>query len=249
MAVLAIIFKNELYKIWSHKKNYVFLIIGVLLCIIWAIVQSLAYSKIQGLKSDLDYLSLTMLSFFQIVMLPLLIFMNTTDSFSAEAGQDTLKAIFVRPVSRFKIYLGKLCAVMAYCATYLGVILISCILLSLIFSGSVSYSAIWYSLIAYVVTLIPLLALAAMSALLAQISDNPTFVMLICILVYLVLMAVRFFASDYSNIFFTSYLGWHQMWIGSLIKFSRLFNVSILLFSYIVVFISGGYYLFDKKDV
>ena len=95
--------RNEFYKLISKKKYLVLFIIGALICA-GRMGCSMIVSKLSGGRVSVQSnMVLEMLPFCTDILVPLIIFMAVTDLFSSEIQEDTMKAVLLRPISRFKI--------------------------------------------------------------------------------------------------------------------------------------------------
>lgn len=67
---------------------------------------------------------MTVLGFFIQVYIPLIIFMASCDVFAGEVHDGTIRASYMRPISRAKQYFSKLAAVTAVAIIYLVVLFV-----------------------------------------------------------------------------------------------------------------------------
>ncbi len=242
--------KNELRKLRSRKKFFVFLIIEVLMCAIW-ILGSLAVTKIStGAITGtimLSYLPMNMLSFLIQVYIPLIVFMAACDLFTGEFQDGTIRATFMRPVSRFKQYMSKIVAILILGIIYLGTLLI----LSAVIQGLVirSLEGIPTAFLAYGLDIVPLFILVLFAGLVNQFSGNPSLSMVLCVILYLGLSIAGILIPQMSGLMFTGYLEWHNLWLGTTVPFWAMVPKLGLLLGYALIFGAGGYYFFEKKEV
>ena len=97
---------NEWTKLIHKKKYIVFLLIGVFLSM-FNILGKLLISKLIG--GSLSFIpsgaSMSMITLFINFLIPLISMMAVCDLFSTEFQDQTIKAVLLRPISRFKIYI------------------------------------------------------------------------------------------------------------------------------------------------
>jgi ABC-2 type transport system permease protein len=139
-----------------------------------------------------------MLTFFIQVYIPLIIFMASCDTFSTELQDGTIKAVLMRPISRLKIFLSKITAVMMLAVAYLASLFIVTVLLEAIFSGGIK--SFWVSFGAYLLDIVPLFILLLMAVLVNQLTKSSTLAMFVLILVYVLLSVIGIFIPQMSGL-------------------------------------------------
>jgi len=252
MTALLAAYKNETTKLLRRKKYIVFLIIGIVICVGAALVGGVVLSDLSmrsaGFIVNLAPTPMGVLPFFLQIMLPLLIFMAATDLITTEEAEHTMKAMICRPVERWKLYTSKLLAITSYVVVYLGCIFVVSTVLNLIFGRGMDVGEIFLAFMAYALTVLPLFVLISFSALVALLGRSGTLVMLVLIVTYLAMHVLPLFFPILSELLFTSYLGWHRIWIGVLPAAPRLLHMSLVVFGYGVVFFMAGSLVFDRKE-
>ena len=246
-------YSNELSKLRHRKKYLVFLIIGLAICAIWAglvSVVSMFMGEFGGWFVGFVPTAMGVLPFFLQFLLPLLIFMAATDLITTEGAEATMKGCVCRPVARWKLFAGKLLAIMTYVAFYLACIFVLSTVLNQILGGHMSagLNDVFAALASYALTLPPLAVLAAFAALIALIGRSPSLTMLLLIGIYAAMHILPVVFPIFSEMLFTSYLSWHRMWIGILPSAGRLLHMSAILLGYGVVFLIIGSLIFEKKE-
>ena len=244
-------YKGELTKLLSRKKYMVFLIIGVVICVIWAVLGLTIINLIGDFRNILlGFLPTPMgaLPFFLQVMIPLLIFMGATDLFTTEASEHTMKAMLYRPVERWKLYASKQAAILTYAVVYLLCIFAISTILNQIVGRPLGIMELFRSFAAYMLTILPLGVLTSFAALVAILGKSSTLTMFVLVVAYVVMNILPILFPVFTELLFTSFLGWHRLWIGMLPPASRLIQMFTIVASYGVVFFMGGSLLFDKKE-
>ena len=244
-------YRGECSKILRRKKYIVFLCVGVFICLVWAgiggVLSGLA-ERFVGIAINLAPSPMGVLPLFLQVMIPLLIFMGVTDLFTVEGAENTMKAMIMRPVERAKLFSAKILSVMTYSALYLGVVFVVSAVLNQIFGRALGVNDLAVALASYALTILPLMVLASFAALVALLGRSGTLTMFLLIVVYLVMGVLPVLVPVTGQLLFTSYLGWHRLWIGALPGVTRLVHMLVIVFGYGVVFFTAGSLVFDKKE-
>lgn len=239
--------EKEFYKLKSRKKYFVFLIIAAVVVAVRALGTVLIAKLTDGSVTLNGNIALEMLRFLAEILVPIIIFMAAADLFSTQMREDTLKADLIRPVTRLKLLLAKVTAIMLMSALYFGVFFIVCVITQLI-TGS-SFRFVPYSLLAYLLDLIPLINIALMAVLINLIAASPSMAMVLCLAVYVVMKYFSYYVSGVGQMLFTSYALWHNLWIGSIMPFSAMIGKLGILFGSMLILFSVSYIIFDRKDI
>jgi len=251
MSSLIASYRNEWDKLIRRKKYIVFLIIGLALCLIWAGLGQLLSNLMQragGLVFTLAPTPMGVLPFFLQVLVPFLMFMGVTDLITVEGADNTMKSMIYRPIERWKLYASKIMAVMAYAALYLGCVFVVSSILNQIFGRPLGFNSLLVALASYALTLVPLTVLASFAAFVAILGKSSTLTMFLLLLIYLALGILPVFFPIMSEMLFTSYLGWHNLWIGAFPGAIRLIHMLLIVFGYGIAFFTAGSLIFDRKD-
>ena len=244
-------YKNELSKLKTRKKYIVFIIIGIIICLIWAFTGRLIANFAQrqaGMILRITPTPMNTLPFFLSFFIPFLMFMGITDLFTVETIDSTMKAMIYRPVERYKLYAAKILAVVTYAGLYLSCLFILGIALSFIFGNPLTGADIFYAFVSYILTLIPLAILAAYAALIAILGRSGTLTMFILLVSYIFLNALPVFFPVTSEVLFTSYLRWYRLWVGVTPAGSKMIQMLLILTAYGTAFFTAGSLIFDRKE-
>lgn len=241
-------FINEFQKLTHRKKYLVFLLIGIGICIL-NILSKMLVARISSGMVNLTTANSSMSTFTLFIeyYIPLVTMMAVCDLFSTEYQDLTIKATLTRPITRFKIYLGKVCAVTALAVIYLAVIFVAANALELMINRRLS--RLGYALGAYLMDIIPLFLVILLSALINQLGKGGTLAMFLCIVIYLALKIAGIFIPNLSGLLFTGYMQWHKLWLGHMLPPRAMISKVALLVGYGLIFFSGGYYLFLKREI
>ena len=234
---------SELKKLLMKKKYLVLTVLGAIICIL-RIGGNVLVSKITGgevvIKSNLI---MEMVGFVFDILVPLIIFMAVTDLFASEVQEDSMKASLLRPLTRFKVMTSKSLAVFVLgCMVTLAMFVISLIV------QIVSGNSVPITFAAYLINMIPLIAIVSMALLINMISKSPTLAMLLCIVVYVFFKYLNYYITPVGQMVFTAYSQWHKIWIGNVLPFTALISKIGILFGSILILYTLSYIIFDSKD-
>jgi ABC-2 type transport system permease protein len=229
----------------------VFLYIGIGLCLLWTGLEQLLSDFIReqgGLSLSLTPSLMGALGFFLQILVPFLMFMGITDLLTVEGAEHTMKAMVYRPVERWKLYASKILAVEMCAAFYLASVFIVCAVLNQIFGKPLGVPNLLIALASYALTLVPLAVLACYAALVALLGRSGTLTMFLLLLSYLLLNVLPVFFPVLSEMLFTSYLRWYNLWIGALPGMPKLIHMLLIVLGYGTVFFMAGSLLFERKE-
>ena len=239
--------KNEFCKIASRKKYYVLFIIAVLICL-GRIGGDMLVSKLSSGMIDIkSNIPLGMMRLMTDILAPLVIFMAAADLFSSEIQEDTFKTAIMSPITRIKVMLSKASSIFLLCAAYYIGYYIVCLIVQIL-SRNVNASVMAAAFGAYMLDLIPLIALIGMALLINMISKSPSLAMLLCIAAYVVFKYMEYYVSPVGQMLFTSYSQWHKLWIGTLLPVSAIAAKAGILFGSVLILYTVSYIIFDGKD-
>jgi ABC-2 type transport system permease protein len=175
-------------------------------------------------------------------------FMGITDLITIEGAESNMKAMLYQPVERWKLYASKILAVETYAAVYLAFVFFVCTVLNQLFGKPLGVAELLTALLSYALTLAPLAVLACFAALVALWGRSGTLTMLVLLVLHLLLSVLPTFIPVMSQVLFTSYLSWHNIWVGALPGASKLIHMLAIVLGYGVVFFTAGSLLFDRKE-
>lgn len=238
---------NEIEKLFLKKKFIVFMIIMAIISFLSAFFISNIQSKLLFIAMGSISFPLVILSMFTNVLLPLFIFMAASELFPAELSEKTLKLVLLSPINRFKIFISKILAIAFYVCLNLFIVFlsstVSCLLLH------VNIMSIKHIIFSYFIDIIPALILILFSAFISQFFKSSSASIISSILIFIAIKVLSLFISGLNNIIFTSYLNWYSLWTLNINNFFRTANIFIMLLSYGIIFLTAGYYVFDKREI
>ncbi len=240
--------KNECCKLFHRKKYLVFLIIGMVLALC-NVLSKVLLLRVSNGSFNLagSNAAMAMLTLFVDFLIPLVTMMAVCDLFSAEVQDLTLKASLLRPVTRLKLYTAKITSVTLLALVYLLVLFAASSLLDALILGRTK--SLGYAFLAYFLDLLPMVVVILMATFINQLGKNSTMAMFLCIIVYILLYILGIFVPNLSGLLFTGYMKWHTLWLGHSLPLGALTAKICLLTGYSLVFFSGGYYLFLKREI
>lgn len=240
---------NETEKILSKRKTVFFLIIS-------AVFPLAAMALIKLFQSKLGFLAVTSINYpvmilglFTDLLLPLFIFTTAADLFAGEFGDKSIKIALIRPISRFKVFLSKNISIGIFIIIVLGIIFIYSVISGLFLDGNAHLTGLLQVALAYIVALIPMLALSVIAVFFAQLFQSSSGALATCIFIYIAGKVLPYVAPKAAKVFLFYYTNWHMLWLGNSVGAVKLLNIFMLILSYMIIFFPAGYFLFDKKDI
>lgn len=241
---------NELNKIFLRKKSIFFLSLTAIITLFFSIGLNFFQNKF-GITAVIgSNYPIAVLGFFVKIFLPLFIFLASADLLSGELQHKTLKLSITRPISRFKIYLSKNLAIVAYAIICLLIVFIVSNLGAMFFSVKGDLvSGILRSFAAYVIDIIPIAVLTITAVFIAQFFKSSSTALISCIFIYIALYFLSMFFPMVLRLSFTNYLDLHVLWLSGNIGILKIINTLMMIVSYGIIFFSTGFYFFDKRNL
>lgn len=241
---------NELQKIFFKKKNLLFWTIIAIFSV--GIPVSLTFFQQElGVSAihEANY-PVFILNTFSTIILPLLLFMTVSDLFVGEFEDKTLKNILFRPISRFKVFLSKNLAIIIYIFIHLFTVFLFSFATSMLLNHENLLAGFINGLKAYIIAVIPAIVISLFTVFITQLFKNSSGALTGSIFIYLALQLIAILFPSLSNALFTSYMDWHLLWLAnSNVELSSLLIKFMLLLSYMIIFATAGFYLFDRKNI
>lgn len=241
--------KNECFKLRKRKKYLVFLILGCLVCVASALRLVIANYITGGAVSAetmLSGLTTANLPFLLLVFLPLMAIMASCDLFVTEQADHTIRFSLMRPVGKGKLFFAKAAAVFVLCLFDLVILYVVTALTQVAMGGGTG--GLLTGLLSYGLDLISLAVLVLFFCFVNQLVKGSGLTVLLCVVLYVALLAIGTYLPAWGGLLFTGYLRWHNLWIGVALPFLSMLSRIGLLVGYGMVFACGGYLLFDRKE-
>ncbi|HZK84060.1 MAG TPA: DUF2705 family protein [Desulfosporosinus sp.] len=236
--------RNEIVKMLSRKKYRTFLLLTFLISI--AICSLGEFTK-GFIGISLTNTPLALLSLATGFILPLMIAMATADLFTAEQENGSIKAIITRPVSRMDILISKVLSIVLYTLSVLVVCLVTSLVYSIAFNG-MGLSSIGETLLAYAVSIVPMLPIILFAVTVSQLCKNSSSAVMLSVFGYIAIFAASIALPTISPMLFTSYTRWYKLFIGAGMPITNILNVLTLLVAYTLIFFAISSWVFEKKE-
>ena len=250
MKVLYANILNETQKLFLKKKTIALLVVTAILPIASAVILSIFQKNIGIIPVNANQFSIFILGLFINYVLPLFITMAAVDIFTGEFNDRTLKAVLLRPISRFKVFSSKIICIGIYIVVYLITLLLFSTISGSFLQGDGSFlNGFLLGMVAYIVSVIPMIGIGIAAAFISQLFKSSSGALVIAIIIYITLSVTSRFFPVLSRSLLTSYSDWYLLWIGSTVLVGKIFNAAIVILSYCLILFAGGFYLFDKKEI
>lgn len=236
--------KNEITKLFNLKKYKVLLLLIGILGFSSNILGAIAQGNIIISFINSSFIVLTILTQF---ILPLIAAIASADLFTAEQENGSIKAIITRPISRIKIFMSKVLAIVLY----IILSLLICFIISLI--SSISFNVIESvniieTLIAYVVSIIPMIPIVFFAVAISQMCKSSSSTVMMFVLGYIIIIAASIIIPRINPMVFTSYTGWYKLFIGAAMPAGKILNVLTLFAAYTLILFAIGCWAFEKRE-
>ncbi|WP_433942991.1 ABC transporter permease [Paenibacillus sp. SN-8-1] len=239
---------NELMLLFYRKKV-------ILIAIFSAILPVLIAFALKGLEPLLALLAvgpsfpIEMLSLYTGLWIPLVILTLTADLFPHEVASRTLKLAFLRPVTRFQVFMSKVASLATAVGGILVILFITTLLCNL-FEGTMNgLGEVLSNLTAYAAAFIAMLAVSAVFVFIAQFFKSVSGFVIVAIVLYAAFKIAPFLLSSFSAFSPLNYTDWHMLWLSSYVRSGTLLTGTLFLLASCVLFYSLGYYKFDRTQV
>ena len=229
------------------KKYIVLLILSLLFCVGRVLINVLTGYVTKTNITISSNLSLEMGTFVFEILLPLIAFMACTDLFATEIQEDTIKASLMRPITRLKLMSAKAAAAFCMCAAMAFLIFIVCSAIQA-FGGAFKIGYIFTSFAAYLLNMIPVIAVILLSVLINLLVKSPALVMFLSLAVYVFMKYMSIYGGKIGSIFFVGYMQWHRIWMGMTLPFASILMKSGIVVGSMIILFTISYLLFDKKE-
>lgn len=236
---------NEIDKLLAKKGVKAFFLLAAALPVLIALaaikVQSNGMITLPALS-----VSLFIMNSFMMVILPLFIFMASSELFAGEWDKGSL--FQVRPLSRAEVYGSKVAAITLLAFSQLAVVWASATVTIAVMENSVVWPEIGSTIFSAFVSILPLAALVSFAAFIAQWFKSSPASLATSVLVYGLMAAVPFAFPELLYAFPTAYLDWYQQWNGN-VNLLWIVQSFSYMFSFSTLFLTAGYYMFKTKEL
>lgn len=247
MESLKAVYINEMFKI-SKKKKFAAALIFSILSVAIAVTVVYSLNNFAGIRitgsSEFSIMVLTVLSY---SLFPLFTAFISIDIFAGEFADNTIKFTLTGPAPRIKVFLGKILAIVTFISVNLIFIMILSITASLFMNGGISN--FFKIILSYMMAFFPIFIFALVVVLISNITRGTTSAFMLSVLVFLGLNALGLVFPYLKSLLFTSAFDWYRLILGGYINFSKIFRVFLILLGYGIMLFTGGFYLFEKRDI
>jgi ABC-2 type transport system permease protein len=235
---------NESTKLFKRNKYKILLICIGILSISLGLISNYTGSLI---NVSLSNIPLSTLYILLNILIPLIAFMAVADLFAAEQENGTIKAVITRPISRNEILISKMISILIYIISILIVAFIISLVIG-IFFGRTQVINIPEIFIAYVVSILPIIPTILFSILISQLSKSTSSSVMLSVLIYIIIMLLGIIFPSISSMIFITYTNWYKFFIGAQMPIKSILVSIGLILGYSLIFFSGAYALFEKKE-
>jgi ABC-2 type transport system permease protein len=236
--------RNEMTKLFNLKKYKVLLVLIGILGFSSNILGAITQGSIIISFINSPFINLTILTQF---VLPLIAATAVADLFTSEQENGSIKAVITRPITRAKIFMSKVLAIILYIILSLLICLLISLISSIAFNGIESVNII-ETLIAYLVSIIPMIPIVFFAVVISQMCKSSSSAVMMFVLGYIIIIAVATIIPSINPMVFTSYTGWYKLFIGAAMPAGKILNILSLLVAYSLILFSISAWAFEKRE-
>lgn len=238
---------NEAEKLWLRKRTRAVLALSVLIPILLTLGLGLlgrTFALTAALGGQVSVITLNLLTGY---LLPLYLFIAAAEMFAGETAARTMKLTLVRPVTRAKLFASKVLALSSAAAVILVVAWIVCAVSSLLSFPVLTASEWTDSLIAYIVSIVPLVALSLIAVWIAMFFANSAAAIGLMILVYVAMKLLPVIFPIFTIWSPFAYMDWHTLWFGDGAGTGKLLQSFFILIAYSMMAYVSSVTRFERK--
>jgi ABC-2 type transport system permease protein len=241
--------RNELLLMLYRRKTLVFFIVSAILPVLLALSFH-ALQPVVGLVAVSSSFPIQMLQLYTLFMIPLFLFLAIADLFPQEVSARTLKLLLLRPITRFSAFTSKVLALgIAIAALFLAVAGVSFVCHVVLGPSDVGSMDVLGYMKAYFAGFLSMWALSSLFIFAAQFFRSASGFLVFSIVVYAAAKVIPFFVKGFSAFSLTAYTDWYVVWLNHSVSAGTLLTSSLFVISAMVLFLSFGYLIFDRKEV
>ena len=190
------------------------------------------------------------LGIFSVILLPIFIFEWSREGLTGDFQLDLLDENRLERADYFRIYLVTF--LHTVWSLFLVLILvwffseIAALFLAILGTGT-SHKSMLNDLYAYLVSLLPLITLAAFVVLLIQLFKRRYTALAVGIFLYILARSLVYIDNQLGKLNPALYMDWHLKWLDPTINWGSLWQAAAYLIILFLVFFTVGYYLFVRK--
>lgn len=237
--------RNEMDKLIAKRSVKFYFVLAAIIPILIGITAGRIQANDMITLPALSVSFFTMNSFL-LVVLPLFVFMLSSDLFAGEWEKGSL--LQVRPITRIEIYLSKAAAITVLTFMQLVIVWASAMITSTSLEKTVVWNEVGSMTISLIVSIVPLAAIISLATFMSQWFKNSPASLASGIFLYGLMAALPFAFPNLLHLFPTAYMDWYQQWLGN-VNVLWLVQSFTYLFSFSALFLTAGYYMFKAKEL
>lgn len=239
--------RSEWDLIWLKARTKVLLLVSIVIPIGLSLLMNAVQSSFGLLLITSSSLMLMTLNMMTVIYLPLLIFMLVSEGFTFQPN--ILKAFFLRPIHRYKLYAAKLIAMLGIICVHLGAALTTALLTEWIALGGSSWGRMIEAISSYSISILPMFVWIVFGSFVAQWFRNPTLSMICLILFYLFAQLVPFIFPSAAMLSLASYNDWFAMISIGTHSILQIWNGLLYLISSMSLYFLLGIFIFERRNI
>jgi ABC-2 type transport system permease protein len=239
--------RNEWDIIWMKRTTKLLLALTALLPIGVGWVLNTVNLSFGLLPIGSSGIPLVTLSLLIAVYLPLIIFMLVSDGLAFQPH--ILKAFFLRPVHRYKLYGAKVTAISALVAIHMGLALLASFLSGWMFQQWLGWNSVLQAILAYGMSFMTMLMWITFGSFLAQWFKSQAGAMISLILVYLLSYVFVYIYPSASAISPAHYHQWYTLaQVGASAIQPILYGITYICSAGMLFFLVG-LVMFERRNI
>jgi len=243
-------FVNEAVKLLKKKKMMAAAILSIVAVLAGQIAVTLIKNDLGIRVVGSTEFPVMVLSIFTYTILPLFATFVAIDMFNGEFSSNTMKITLLRPVSRFGVFSAKVLNIALFIFVNLMFVMILSLLAGFLFNpASASWFGVARVILSYMSTFLPVFVFALLVVLLSNIFQGGSAVFFLSIIIFIGFNFLGIVFSSYSSFFITSMFDWYTLWISESINVPKIVRQILIMTGCGLMLFTGGYYLFDRKDI
>ena len=237
------VLKIELMKLYRRKSTKVLLVIYGLMMVALSLVYVLGEKRFGVSLFNQGQFMTASLQLVMAFILPFLTLMVTSTSFALDFSSGTIKNMFLLPVEKKDVFMGKILASQSLIGALLGIQLVYSAVFAFLIDGSFSLGVLATGFLAYMGAFVILGLVTIIAAALSLLFKSTGLILLVSYLAYVVSGVVVLYLPRLQAISMNEILGSYEA-----ILTSGQVRLLLPILAYYILFGIGGLLLFEKKE-
>ncbi len=239
---------NEIERMLKRKKAVVVIAISILAIVVGQLVITGFREGLRVRGASSSEFPLIVLPIISGIVVPLFTTLVTIDAFAGEYSTNTAKIALLKPITRLKLFTAKMCAIATFAFINLLLVMILSLLSGILFNASyITLKSLSTVAVAYLVTLIPVMVIALLVTVLCHIFKSTTGIFFLCVGLFILSYIGSTFLPKLSPLFLTYNLSWYNLFVTG-VPLYKIIRILLIMGGYGIMFFTGGYYMFDKRN-